>query len=114
MPMLCSESASPRPSRMDKSTKYCELSIRLTSGLHVTGKFHTSMRTGSTIRPSDELRKRKDGYILLTDVVTHDGRDEHQANSLMIPTSAVDYIELPERNWTASQTTSPVMSACTT
>ena len=109
--MLCSESVSLGPSHMDKSTKFCDLSIRLTSGLRITGKFHTSMKTGSTIRPSDELRKRKDGYILLTDITTHDGGDEHQVDSLMIPTSAIDYIELPALNWTASRTASPVMAA---
>jgi len=85
---------------MDKTTKYCDLAVRLTDGSTISGRFHVPLRTGSTIRPSDALRETANGFLVLTNACVRQRAEETRHESLLVPLSSVSFVELPS-GWTA-------------
>lgn len=90
---------------VDKTTKTCELDVRLKNGHRLVGQFHVAARTSSTIRPSDALMDPNRGMLLLTDVAVFEGTVQRSVDAAVVPFDAVAYIELP-RQW-VSRTEAP-------
>lgn len=80
---------------MDKPTKYCELTITLLNGQTLTGLLHVPVVTSSTIRPSDALQDKTDGFLLLSDATILENNAPRRANALMVAVQAISHIELP-------------------
>lgn len=80
-----------------RDTKFCEINVQLVNGARVRGRFHVDAVTSSTIRPSDALRDLKTDFL----VISHATREGEVTPSvtMMIRSSAIALIELPERNW---------------
>jgi hypothetical protein len=87
-------------SYVDKATKCCELKVYLKSGHRMTGLFHVSARTSSTIRPSDALMEKNNGLLLLSDVTVYETNVPRQVRAVMVPFDAISHIELPT-GWSA-------------
>lgn len=83
---------------MVRDTKFCEVSMQLVNGARVRGRFHIDAVTSSAIRPSDALRDLRTDFLLLSHA-TRDGDPEAHRCTMMVRTSAIALIELPERNW---------------
>jgi len=88
---------------IDKSTKCCELTIHLVTGVRVVGTFHVSMTTSSAIRPADAIRDCKDGFLILTNATIHEPTGPREQGSIMIRTDAVSHIDLPAKGWSARE-----------
>jgi len=84
---------------VEKDTKICALKVSLLNNVSVQGMFHVAIRTSSAIRPSDAIREIKDGYIILTNATVVDNGTSTQHASIMIPVSAVGFLELPDGGW---------------
>jgi len=86
---------------MDKATKCCRLTIFLKSGSSISGEFHTSLGTTSSVRPSDALRECKGGFLVLSKTTIHEDNETRQQQAIMVRLDAISYIELPETGWRA-------------
>ncbi len=89
---------------IDKSTKCCELTVHLVTGVRMVGTYHVPISTSSAIRPSDALRDCKDGFVLLTNVTLHDANEPRQQTAVMVRMDAISHIELPPKGWAARET----------
>jgi len=87
---------------VDNATKYCELDIYLKSDVRIMGKFHVDLHTSSRVRPSDAIREHEGGFLVLSDVMIHDGVDPHHRETVMVRLDAMSYIELRPGGWTAA------------
>ena len=88
---------------IDRSTKCCELTVHLVTGVRVVGTFHVSMTTSSAIRPSDAIRDCKDGFLILTNATIHEPTGPREQGSIMVRTEAVSHIDLPGRGWSMKE-----------
>ena len=90
---------------IDKSTKCCELTIHLVTGVRIEGTFHVPVTTGSSIRPSDALRDYKDGFLILTNATVHEATGPRQNGAIMVRADAISHIDLPAKSWAAREAT---------
>jgi hypothetical protein len=81
-----------------RDTKYCEICVQLVNGARVRGRFHIDAVTSSTIRPSDALRELKSDFFILSHATRE--TEAHPPVTMMIRSSAIALVELPDRNWT--------------
>jgi len=100
-----------RPGGIDKTTKCCELTVYLVTGIRIVGTYHIANTTSSAIRPSDALRDSKDGFIVLTDAAVEENGSTRQQSSLMIRMEAISHIDLPTKGWTSREGATPAPSA---
>jgi hypothetical protein len=89
-----------REGTMVKQTKFCELTVYLRGGDRLTGRLHVEGSTSSTVRPSDAIRQVQGNFLLLTDV-TVQGESAGEKAAILVPTSAVNYIEVHSKSWTS-------------
>lgn len=87
----------------DKSTKCCQLTIHLLTGIRIMGTFHVSTTTSSAIRPSDAVRDCKDGFLILTDATVYEVACARDQGSIMVRSSAISHIDLPVNGWAARE-----------
>lgn len=92
-----------KPGGIDKSTKCCDLTVYLVTGIRITGTYHIATTTSSAIRPSDALRSSTDGFIVLTDATIHEAGQSRQQPSILIRMDAVSHIDLPQKGWTSRE-----------
>ena len=90
---------------VDKSTKCCQLSVQLKSGVRVVGLLHVPSGTTSTIRPSDAIAERASEFLLLSDVTLSEHNVPRQHPAIMIPYDAISHIELPPSGWVSRKAT---------
>lgn len=83
------------PVLMHKATKHCTLTIHLKAGRSLTGEFHVPASTSSTIRPSDAINDGVRTFIVLSDATLNEGDQPRSIGSVMVPTDAIAFIELP-------------------
>jgi len=100
---------------IDKSTKCCELTVYLTTGVRIVGTFHISNTTSSAIRPSDALRDSKDGFLVLTDAKVHEAGAIREQAAILIRMDSITHVDLPAKGWgaregTAIVTASPILA----
>lgn len=95
---------------IDKSTKCCELTVYLLTGVRVVGTYHISTTTSSAIRPSDALRDCKDGFVVLTDATIHENGAVREQGSLMIRMDAISHVDLPAKGWSAREGSTPAIT----
>jgi hypothetical protein len=88
---------------IDKTTKCCELTIHLVTGVRVVGTFHVSASTSSPIRPSDAIRDCKDGFLILTNATIHEPTGPREQGTIMVRADAVSHIDLPAKGWAARE-----------
>lgn len=88
---------------IEKSTKCCELTVHLMTGVRVVGTFHVSMTTSSAVRPSDAIRDYKDSFLTLTNATLHEPTGPREQGSVMIRAEAISFIELPAKGWSARE-----------
>lgn len=94
-----------KPQGIDKSTKCCELTVHLVTGVRIVGTFHVAVTTGSAIRPSDAIRDCKDGFLILTNATIHEAAGPREQGTIMVRTDAVSHIDLPAKGWSAREAT---------
>ena len=97
-------------SKAKKPTRCCDLVVRLTTGVTLSGKFHVPLATSSMIRPSDAVRDHPGGYLLLSEVTMRTGMESIERPAVLIRTEAIAVIELPPNAWSA-ETVSPIVDA---
>ncbi len=90
---------------IDKSTKCCELTIYLVTGVRIAGTLHVAVNTSSAIRPSDTIRDCKEGFLLLTNATVYEATGTRDQESIMVRCDAISHIDLPDRGWSARETT---------
>lgn len=90
---------------IEKSTKCCELTIHLVTGVRIEGTFHVPVTTGSSIRPSDALRDYKEGFLILTHATVREATGPRQHAAIMVRADAISHIDLPDKGWAARETT---------
>lgn len=88
---------------MDKSTKCCQLTISLKSGIRIIGTYHVPLGTNSSIRPSDAIRMANDSFLVLSDVTICDSDEPRESEAFLVRLDAISYIELPPAHWVARQ-----------
>jgi len=81
---------------MNKPTKCCTLTVHLVAGPILTGEFHIAASTSSAIRPSDALQDNSRPWILLSGVSVDVG-PAPATRAVLVPTSAIAFIELPSK-----------------
>lgn len=96
-----------KPGGMDKSTKCCELTVYLTTGVRIVGTYHISTTTSSAIRPSDALRDNKDGFLILTNATVHDAGAAREQSAILIRMEAITHLDLPSKGWSARESANP-------
>ena len=96
---------------IDKTTKCCELTVYLLTGVRIVGIYHIATSTSSAIRPSDALRSSQDGFIVLTDAVVHENGATREQGSLMIRVDAISHVDLPAKGWAAREGTPRIVPA---
>ena len=87
---------------MDKSTKYCEITVYLKTGIRIAGNMHVPLRTSSAFRPSDAIRE-SEGFLLLSDATIRDSQSARQQEAMLVRVDAISHIDLPEKGWTARE-----------
>ena len=94
-----------KPQGVDKSTKCCELTVHLLTGVRIVGTFHVAAATSSSIRPSDAIHDSKDGFFLLTNATVHEATGPRSHEAIMVHANAISHIDLPAKGWAARTTT---------
>ncbi len=84
---------------MVRTTKYCVVDAVLLTGTRVRGRMHVQASTSSAIRPSDALRDAPGNYLILTNALVFDGTETREHGCVMLRTSAIAHVELPDRGW---------------
>ena len=87
---------------MDKSTKYCEITVHLKTGVRIAGMLHVPLRTSSAIRPSDAIRE-SDGFMLLSNATVWETGQSRLQAALLVRLDAISHIDLPEKGWVARE-----------
>ncbi len=82
-----------------KSTKGCELTVQLITGVRIVGTFNVSVITSSAIRPSDAIREHQNGFFTLTNATIHEPTGPRQVSSVMVRAESIAHIELPSKGW---------------
>jgi len=90
---------------IDKSTKCCELTIHLVTGLRIAGTLHVAVNTSSAIRPSDIIRDCKEGFLILTNATVYEATGMRKQGSIMVRCDAISHIDLPDKGWSAREAT---------
>ncbi|MBI4718640.1 MAG: hypothetical protein HY763_12595 [Planctomycetes bacterium] len=96
---------------IDRSTKICELTVHLITGVRISGTFHVPISTGSAIRPSDAVLDCKGGFILLSDATVNDADGTRNHPAIMIRLDSVAHIELPPKGWSNRPSGEPAAAA---
>jgi len=90
---------------IDKSTKCCDLTIHMVTGVRILGTFHVPVTTGSAIRPSDIIRDCKDGFLILTNATVYEATEMRKQASVIVRCNAISHIDLPDKGWSAREVT---------
>jgi hypothetical protein len=90
---------------IDQSTKCCELTVHLVTGIRIVGTFHIVADTSAVVRPSDAIRNCKDGFLILTNATIHEPTGPREQGTIMDRANAVSHIDLPATNWAAVEAT---------
>ena len=87
---------------MRKDTKFCELDLATLDGTRMRGRYHAPTTTSSSVRPSDMLRDHPGEFLLLSNVIIREGDQQRQADTVLVRTDSISFIELPARGWSTA------------
>lgn len=94
---------------MNEYTKTCKLTVRLNSGVTLTGAFHVPFGTTSIVRPADAIRENKSDFFLFSDVTITEESQTRDLETVLIHRNSIMYIECSAKAFTVRKPTS-VMS----
>lgn len=84
---------------MRNPTKFCELSVVLTTGDRMRGTYHVPVGMDNKLRPADAVRALGTDYLLLCDVTVDNPSGSQSLQAVLIRGEAIAFIELPPAGW---------------